>query len=192
MFGGIVEGTGKVSEIKKSHSIMSIDIDIGKICRGVKIGDSIAINGACLTVTKKSGTRVSFDIIRQTLKHTNLRMLKRNSIVNVERSLKIGSRLSGHFVTGHIDLALPIRKISQIKKECNLTLLLPKKYRSYAIKQGSITLDGIGLTIADINVRSFAVCIIPHTLRHTNIGMRKEKELINVEFDMLGKYILQK
>ena len=166
-------------------------VDAGKTGRAIKKGESVAVNGVCLTVRKKTGRFIVFDVITQTLKMTNLGEFKQGDYVNIERSLALGDRLHGHFVAGHIDAALPVKRITETKKEYAVTVHLPKKFRPFIVPKGSVALDGISFTVAELKDDRFKVCLIPYTLKYTTIGEKTVGRRINVEFDMLGKYVRQ-
>ena len=194
MFTGIVEGIGtveKITEATKNRSAIQMTVDLGKNARGLKIGQSVALNGVCLTVTKKSQNKCNFEMIDETTKKTDLGNLKQGSIVNIERSLKAGDRLEGHFVLGHVDGVGVIKKIQKKPKEVQLWFEIPKSLSKYVVKKGSIAMDGISLTVVDIKKNLASVCLIPHTLQVTNFKTKKIGDKVNIETDILGKYILK-
>ena len=194
MFTGIVEGIGKVkkiSKITKNRSAIQMIVDLGKHGKGLKIGQSVALNGVCLTVTKLSKDGCAFEMIEETTKKTDLVNLKPGGIVNIERSLKAGDRLEGHFVLGHVDGVGIIRKIEKKPKEVQVWFEIPKDLSKYVVKKGSIAIDGISLTIVDIKNNLASVCLIPHTIEVTNFKTKKIGDKINIETDILGKYILK-
>ena len=194
MFTGIVEGIGKVEKIKKStknRSAIQMTVNLGKNSKGLKIGQSVALNGVCLTVTKKLQNKCNFEMIDETTKKTDLGNLKEGSIVNIERSLKAGDRLEGHFVLGHVDGVGIIKKIQKKPKEVQVWFEVPKSLAKYVVKKGSIAVDGISLTVVDVKKNLASVCLIPHTIDVTNFKTRKIGDKINIETDILGKYILK-
>lgn len=194
MFTGIVEGIGKVEKINKSaknRSAVQMTVNLGKNAKGLKIGQSVALNGVCLTVTKKSKDRCNFEMIDETTKKTDLGNLRVGSIVNIERSLKAGDRLEGHFVLGHIDGVGTIKKIQKKPKEVQIWFQVPKSLSKYIVKKGSIAVDGISLTVVDMKKNLASVCLIPHTIHVTNFKTIKVGDRINIETDILGKYILK-
>ena len=194
MFTGIVEGIGKVEKIKKStknRSAIQMTVNLGKNSKGLKIGQSVALNGVCLTVTKKLQNKCNFEMIDETTKKTDLGNLKEGSIVNIERSLKAGDRLEGHFVLGHVDGVGVIKKIQKKPKEVQVWFEIPKSLAKYVVKKGSIAVDGISLTVVDVKKNLASVCLIPHTIDVTNFKTRKIGDKINIETDILGKYILK-
>ena len=194
MFTGIVEGTGKVEKISnntKNRSAIQMTVNLGKHAKGLKIGQSVALNGVCLTATKLSKTSCVFEMIEETTKKTDLGNLKVNGIVNVERSLKTGDRLEGHFVLGHVDGVGIIKKIQEKSKEVAVWFEIPKKLSKYVVKKGSIAVDGISLTVVDVKKNLASVSLIPHTIEVTNFHTKKVGDKVNIETDILGKYILK-
>jgi len=155
----------------------------------LKIGQSVAINGVCLSATKISRNKCVFEMIDETIKKTDLGNVKAGSTVNIERSLKVGDRLEGHFVLGHIDGVATITKIEKKPKEVKFWFKIPKKLTKYVVKKGSITLDGISLTVVDAKKDVASVCLIPHTIKVTNFKSKKVGDKLNIETDILGKYI---
>ena len=194
MFTGIVEGVGivnKISKITKNRSAIEMTIDLGKQGRGLKIGQSVALNGVCLTATKLSKSKCIFEMIEETTKKTDLGNLKVGGVVNIERSLKAGDRLEGHFVLGHVDGVGVIKKIVKKSKEVQVYFEVPKSLAKYVVKKGSIAIDGISLTVVDIKKTLASVSLIPHTIEITNFHTKKVGDKINIETDILGKYILK-
>jgi riboflavin synthase len=193
MFTGIVEGTGKVEQISKNtknRSAIKLTVNLGKYSKGLKIGQSVALNGVCLTATKLSKSNCIFEMIEETTKKTDLGNLKPGSIVNIERSLKAGDRLEGHFVLGHVDGVGTIKKIQNKSKEVQIWFEIPKALTKYVVKKGSIAIDGISLTVVDVKKNQASVCLIPHTIEITNFKIKEIGDKINIETDILGKYIL--
>jgi len=194
MFTGIVEGIGivnKISKITKNRSAIEMTIDLGKQVKGLKIGQSVALNGVCLTATKISKSKCIFEMIEETTKKTDLGNLKVGGVVNIERSLKAGDRLEGHFVLGHVDGVAIIKKILKKPKEVQVYFEVPKSLAKYIVKKGSITIDGISLTVVDIKKTLAYVSLIPHTIESTNFHTKKVGDKVNIETDILGKYILK-
>jgi len=193
MFTGIIVGEGKVTKLAKpkSRSAIQMTVDLGKYAKGLKIGQSVAINGVCLSATKISGKKCIFEMIDETTKKTDLGNVKAGSTVNVERSLKVGDRLEGHFVLGHIDGVATITNIEKKPKEVKIWFRIPKKLTKYVVKKGSIALDGISLTLVDVKKDVASVCLIPHTINVTNFKSKKIGDKLNIETDVLGKYILK-
>ena len=194
MFTGIVEGIGKVKKISKAsknRSAIQMIVDLGKHGKGLKIGQSVALNGVCLTVTKLSKTGCLFEMIEETTKKTDLGNLKPGGIVNIERSLKAGDRLEGHFVLGHVDGVGIIKKIQKKPKEIQVWFEVPRNLSKFIVKKGSIAMDGISLTVVDTKNNLASVCLIPHTVEVTNFKAKKIGDKVNIETDILGKYILK-
>ncbi|MDC4229326.1 MAG: riboflavin synthase [Nitrosopumilus sp.] len=194
MFTGIVEGIGKVSKISKitkNRSAIEMTIDLGKQVKGLKIGQSVALNGVCLTATKISKSKCIFEMIEETTKKTDLGNLKVGGVVNIERSLKAGDRLEGHFVLGHVDGVAIIKKILKKPKEVQVYFEVPKNLAKYVVRKGSIAIDGISLTVVDIKKTLAYVSLIPHTIEITNFHTKKVGDKVNIETDILGKYILK-
>ena len=194
MFTGIIVGTGKVTKIDqktKNRSAIQMTVNLGKYAKGLKIGQSVAINGVCLSATKISNNNCVFEMIDETTKKTDLGNVKAGSTVNVERSLKVGDRLEGHFVLGHIDGVATITKIEKKPKEVKIWFRIPKKLTKYVVKKGSIALDGISLTLVDVKKDVASVCLIPHTINVTNFKSKKIGDKLNIETDVLGKYVLK-
>jgi len=194
MFTGIIVGTGKVTKLEqktKNRSAIQMTVDLGKYASGLKIGQSVAINGVCLSATKISKNKCIFEMIDETTKKTDLGNVKAGSTVNVERSLKVGDRLEGHFVLGHIDGVATIIKIEKKPKEVKIWFRIPKKLTKYIVKKGSIALDGISLTLVDVKKEVASVCLIPHTINVTNFKSKKIGDKLNIETDVLGKYVLK-
>jgi riboflavin synthase len=189
-----VEGIGKVLAIKKSiknRSAIQMTVNLGKHSKGLKIGQSVALNGVCLTVTGISKSNCNFEMIEETTKKTDLGNLKKGGIVNIERSLKVGDRMEGHFVLGHVDGVGVIKKILKKPKEIQIWFEIPKHLSRFVVQKGSIAIDGISLTVVDVKKNLASVCLIPHTANVTNFKTRKVGDKINIETDILGKYLLR-
>ena len=194
MFTGIIEGIGTVEKITKStknRSAFQMIVNLGKHAKGFKIGQSIALNGVCLSATKISENKCNFEMIDETIKKTDLGNLETGSKVNIERSLKVGDRMEGHFVLGHVDGVGKIIKIEKKSKEVKVWFEIPKKLLKFVVKKGSIAIDGISLTVVDVIKNKASVCLIPHTMKVTNFHSKKISDKINIETDILGKYILK-
>jgi riboflavin synthase len=194
MFTGIVEGIGKIEKISKNtknRSAIQMTVNLGKHAKGLKIGQSVALNGVCLTATKLSKSNCIFEMIEETTLKTDLGNLKHGDIVNIERSLKTGDRLEGHFVLGHVDGVGIIKKIQNKPKEVQVWFEIPKKLSKFVVKKGSIAVDGISLTVVDVKNNLASVCLIPHTIEITNFKTKNVGDKLNIETDILGKYILK-
>ncbi len=189
MFNGIIKHTGKISKIYKNNNNCIIEI-LSKIKFSKnEIGSSISCSGACLTLEKYKGNLSKFYISKETLNRTNFRSSNKGDLINLEKSLKYGDRISGHFAQGHVDTTSIIKKIDFVGKSWFVNFKLPKKYKKYLIQKGSITINGVSLTISKILKDGFQIVVIPQTLKLTNLMYLKEKDVVNIEFDVLGKYI---
>jgi len=189
MFNGIIKNTGKIKKISKNQNYCFIEIYSKLRFKKNDIGSSISCSGVCLTLDSYKKNLIKFYVSQETLKRTIFKSIKTNDIVNLEKSLKYGDRISGHFVQGHVDTTCFIDKIHIIGKSWLINFFLNKKYRKYLVSKGSITINGVSLTIAKILNNGFQIAIIPKTLNLTNLIYLKKKDLVNVEFDVLGKYI---
>lgn len=193
MFTGIIQGLGRIEKFERSTKTRSqakMRISLGKLGRGLRIGDSVAINGVCLTAINLAKGAAEFEMVGETIKRTNLGSLQSGDRVNIERSLKIGDRLEGHFVLGHVDGSGTILKIEKQPSQVQLWIALSRDLARYIAKKGSITVDGISLTVVDKTKDKFSVSIIPHTMKVTNLGFKKVGDKVNIETDVLCKYIL--
>lgn len=193
MFTGIIEATAPVATIEATPHGGRITLDQVPFTGDVRVGESVAVNGCCLTATEVipsvGGGRIQFDLLAETLRVTNLGRLARNSRVNLERALRAGDRLSGHYVQGHIDAVAEIIDFSPVGHDHRLEVALAREFQACVIPRGSIAIDGISLTIAEIAPHSIVCWIIPHTASVTNLKTRRQGELVNVEFDLIGKYV---
>jgi len=187
MFSGIVEELGRIKKIFKSGNNALLEISANKVLEDTKIGDSISVNGTCLTVIKKDVDSLVFEVISETLRVTNLGLLRFSDRVNLERSLKIGDRLSGHFVTAHVDCIGIIRKKNYINNNLCFEITIPVEFIKYCLPKGSIAVDGISLTIVSKKSNTFRVYIIPHTFKNTTLGFKGPSDKVNIEFDILAK-----
>ena len=189
MFNGIIKHTGKISKIYKNNNNCIIEI-LSKIKFSKnEIGSSISCSGACLTLEKYKGNLSKFYISKETLNRTNFKSSNKGDLINLEKSLKYGDRISGHFAQGHVDTTSIIKKIDFVGKSWFVNFKLPKKYKKYLIQKGSITINGVSLTISKILKDGFQTVVIPQTLKLTNLMYLNEKDVVNIEFDVLGKYI---
>lgn len=189
MFTGIVEEIGVVKGINKTGTGALLKIKAEKVYSDAKIGDSICVNGSCLSVVEISGNILSFDVIPETLKRTTITHLKTNDSVNLERSMKADSRIGGHFLTGHVDYKGIIIDMSRKQEGVSFKISLPKEYVVFVVEKGSVGLDGVSLTVASATKEDFTVYLIPHTLKNTTFSVKKNGDFINVETDIIGKYI---
>jgi riboflavin synthase len=191
MFTGIVEGMGKVRSVSKSRkgADTALRIELGRLARGLKRGDSVCINGACLTMTKLSKGEAEFEMVAETIRRTNLGDVRHGDSVNIERSMRVGDRLEGHFVLGHVDGTGIIEKIEKMPSETKIWIKLDKGLARSLVSKGSIAVDGISLTLVDVKGDRASVSLIPHTLDVTTLGLRRKGDRVNIETDILGKYV---
>ncbi|MFH1269863.1 MAG: riboflavin synthase [Candidatus Omnitrophota bacterium] len=187
MFSGIIEELGEVTGVSRRGNVTLFRIRASTIPQDTKKGDSISVNGACLTVAETGKDTLDFEVMPETLKATNLGSARMREKVNLERALKIGDRLSGHFVTGHIDLTGVIRQKKHVNGNLCFEIAIPAKSMPYVLPKGSIAVDGISLTVADKRAGVFMVYIIPHTLKNTTLGFKGPSDEVNIEFDILAK-----
>jgi riboflavin synthase len=190
MFSGIIEELGRVRSITPVGEALRLCVTAAEVPQGVKVSDSVAVNGVCLTVTDVSPQTVSFDVIPETLSKTSLGQLEPGSPVNLERALCVGDRLGGHFVQGHVDATGEVINVYTEGEWYMITVRAPEEVRPYLIPHGSISMDGVSLTVARLSGDEFTVALIPHTLKLTNLGDKKPGDLVNLEGDMIGKYVL--
>ncbi|PEA85316.1 riboflavin synthase [Bacillus pseudomycoides] len=189
MFTGIVEELGTVSNIRQSGEAMKLTIAANTILSDVKLGDSIAVNGICLTVTSFTASSFTVDAMPETVRATSLRMLGTSSKVNLERAMAANGRFGGHFVTGHIDGIGTILNKKQHYNAIYYKIGIPDDLLRYCLQKGSIAVDGTSLTIFDIDESSITISLIPHTVRESIIGKKAAGDIVNIECDMIGKYI---
>ncbi|WP_283624323.1 riboflavin synthase [Clostridium butyricum] len=189
MFTGIVEEIGSLKEISIGSGLGNIEIECNKVLEETKIGDSIAVNGVCLTVNKINSNSFVADIMGETLDRTNLGRLKDGNKVNLERALKVSDRLGGHIVSGHVDGKGQVLSIDKKDDGTWFTISADKEILKYIILKGSITIDGISLTVAYVDNEIFKVSIIPHTLKNTILAQKIQGSYVNLENDIMGKYI---
>ena len=189
MFTGLIEEIASVLWIRATERGTQLQVAAPDISGEIRKGDSIAVNGCCLTVKAHRGEQVTFDLLEETLERTNLRTLRRDSVVNLERSLAANGRLGGHFVQGHVDCAVRVLAFEERGTDHRLEVELPADFAHYIAYKGSVALNGISLTVAEVHPQSFVVWVIPHTKRHTNLELITRGDSLNVEFDLLAKYV---
>ena len=189
MFNGIIKNTGKISKIYKRNNNCVMEILSQMKFTKNEIGTSISCSGACLTLEKFNKNLVKFYVSKETLHKTTFKLSKKGDIINLEKSLKYGERISGHLVLGHVDTTCSISKIYFVGKSWLINFKLSNKFRKYLVQKGSITINGVSLTIVKILKNGFQIAIIPQTLKLTNLIHLKVKDEVNVEFDILGKYM---
>lgn len=189
MFTGLVQMTGKVFSSKKNKGGKILTVQIPQPLKKLVLGESIAVNGCCLTVIQAQQKRISFDVSDETLRKTTLGDLKKGEVVNLERAMKANDRLGGHFVLGHVDGVGYIQNKKIGEGSLELTIHYPKLLAPLLIEKGSVTMDGVSLTVCDLKRSNFKVYIIPHTEKETNIRVKKINDSVNLEGDVLGKYV---
>jgi riboflavin synthase len=189
MFTGIVEETGRVLEFTQHAKSWRLRVSAKRCLEGLALGDSIAVDGCCLTAVALDTDSISFDLLEETLRLTHFFSVNPGAQVNLERSLRFDGKVGGHFVTGHIDGVGKIEIFETRGKDVYLNVSVPVGYGRYLIHKGSIAIDGISLTVAEVNADSFAVWLIPHTLQVTNLKQHHVGSSVNLEFDLLGKYV---
>ena len=189
MFTGIVEETGRITEFTQGAEAWTLQIAARVALENVALGDSIAVNGCCLTVARFDETHLGFDVLEETRRLTNFRTLGVGASVNLERSLRFDGKIGGHFVSGHIDGVGLIETFEQRGKDHFLTVRAPAGTGKYLIHKGSIAIDGISLTVAETDGDALSVWLIPHTWAVTDLSSKKVGDLVNLEFDLLGKYV---
>ena len=190
MFNGIIFNTGKVKSIKRSANNALISIETGLKFTTKDLGSSVSCNGVCLTVTKIKNKIINFYISKETLKRSNFKFIKKNEIINLEKSLTFGQKISGHFSQGHVDTVAKIKKIIFVDKTWLIRLKInDKKFNKFLIDKGSISINGVSLTISKVLNNIFEINVIPHTLKLTNLKNLKINDAVNVELDIFSKYI---
>ena len=189
MFTGLIEEVGKVIAAHASDRGTQLQIAAPQIAKEICTGDSVAVNGCCLTLSARSGNQLTFDLLQETTNRTNLKMLPPGASVNLERPLSAEGRIGGHFVQGHIDCASRIVDFKKRGTDHRLEVELPDEFAHYVVSKGSIAMNGISLTVAEVSSKSFVVWIIPYTKTHTNLDRAKAGDLLNLEFDILAKYV---
>lgn len=189
MFTGIVEETGQVLAFAPKADAWQLSIAARAALADLTAGDSIAVNGCCLTAARFDAAALHFDVLEETRRLTNFSTLQPGALVNLERSLRFGGKVGGHFVTGHIDALGEIEAFEARGKDHYLRVRIPADFCRYIVHKGSIAIDGISLTIADVTEEAFAVWLIPHTLAVTNLREKQVGGPVNLEFDLLGKHV---
>lgn len=189
MFTGIIEETGRVVAFVRGPDSWQLQIAAQLLLSDVKVGDSVAVNGCCLTVVKFDAAHLWFDVLEETRRLTNFALIAPGAMVNLERSLRADSRLGGHFVTGHVDTLGRVEVFEPRGKDHYLKVAVPEGFSLYLVYKGSVAIDGISLTVAEVAGDAFAVWLIPHTLAATNLRSKKTGDMVNLEFDLLAKYV---
>ncbi len=196
MFTGIVRYLGIVDDVRISdnRSALTLTVDIGYLADDIKVGDSVSINGVCLTVVSKdnSSSKVTFNVIGETVKRTNLGMIKKGDRVNIEPSLRVGDSIDGHFVLGHVDCMGTIVDKVEEKDQVIMSIRVDNKdIMRYVAEKGSIAVDGVSLTVVSCSNDTFTVALIPHTLEVTTLGIKGKGERVNIEVDILARYVMK-
>jgi riboflavin synthase len=194
MFTGIISGTGTIKSItgskRTSNSDRRIRLELGRVGKGLKIGDSVSVNGTCLTVIILKKTAAEFEIVKETMDRTTLGSFKDGDSVNIERSLKLSDRFEGHIVLGHVDGVGEISDVIKFPAEIKMWIRVKgKEMMKYLVPKGSVTVDGISLTVVDVGKYKFSVALVPHTVSKTTIGTKIRGDRVNLEFDILSKYL---
>ncbi|MBL7085310.1 MAG: riboflavin synthase [Candidatus Omnitrophica bacterium] len=189
MFTGIIEELGTVKSLNRKGAISKLQILAPKISRDTQAGQSICLNGACLTVVEIERESLCFEVMHQTLKRTNLGLLKQESKVNLERAIKVDGRLDGHFVSGHIDATGMVSRKQNKGGDMVMEIDGSEEVLRHIVLRGSVALDGVSLTVSGLKNTTFCVNLTPYTLANTTIGLKKEGDIVNIECDLLAKYI---
>ncbi len=189
MFTGIIESIGRVSGVQLESDSARIVVEAPDLVEGTRLGDSVAVNGACLTVVEIDGPRLSFDAVRETLERTNLGELCSDSRVNLERALRADGRLDGHIVQGHIDGTGRVVRVEQRGEDVRFIVDCDSSFADLLVEKGSVAIDGVSLTVVNVEKHGFDVVLIPHTLLETTLGDREPGQRLNLEADVLGKYV---
>lgn len=191
MFTGLVETVGSLKDIAISGGSAELTVTASFPTSGLALGDSVAVNGTCLTVTRFDAQSISFHALAETLSKTNLGSVRRGGKVNLERALRLGDRLGGHVVSGHVDGTGEVVSIGRVQSDMELHISLSPELEPFVVMKGSIAINGVSLTIARLERGSLGVCIIPHTWTHTNLCDLRPGDVVNLETDLFGKYILR-
>lgn len=191
MFTGIVEAVGKLRDLESVGGRVDLCLEVGSLTEGVEIGDSVALDGCCLTVTRAEPGVLWFQAIPETLAKTSLGQRRPGDRINVERALRADARLDGHIVQGHVDGTGEVVALLREGEDVRMTVSCSSEFGALLVPKGSVAIDGVSLTVVDPEPTAFSVALIPHTLSVTNLGDRKRGDLVNLEGDVLGKYVLQ-
>ena len=189
MFTGIVEEVGRVVSFEHKAAAWRLVVEASVVVQGAAIGDSIAVNGCCLTVVEREAKRLSFDLLEETVRLTNISQVGAGGVVNLERSLRPDGSMGGHFVSGHVDGPGEIAVLEPRGADRYLRVRYPAQYRGLLVPKGSIAIDGVSLTVVEVTDEWFSIWLIPHTMEVTNLGGRRAGDRVNLEFDMLAKYV---
>ena len=189
MFTGIIEAMGTVAILEARSDLSRLTIEAPEIIEGLRVGDSVAVSGACLTVTPPDGDGIRFEVVRETLERTSLGELAVGERVNLERSMRADGRLDGHIVQGHVDGTGRVRAFEREGDDVRLFVDCGSEIIDFLVEKGSVAIDGVSLTVVDVTEKGFDVALIPHTLSHTTLGERRPGDRVNLEADVLGKYV---
>jgi riboflavin synthase len=189
MFTGIVEAKCRIESVKPAGGALRIVLDLSVLEGPFALGESVNVNGVCLTISALDGALASFDAVEETVAWSNLGKLKAGDFANAERALRLGGRLGGHFVTGHVDSTGVLKNVEKLKNSTVLTVECAPELTDYMIEKGSVALEGVSLTLTSVGRGRFSTAIIPHTLKVTTLGGKKPGARLNIEVDMLGKYV---
>jgi len=189
MFTGIVEAVGRVAALEPRGELLRLVLEAPSLTEGTRLGDSVAVNGACLTVVSVEGPRLAFDAVPETLDRTGLGELRAGARVNLERALRAGGRLDGHLVQGHVDATGRLARLERQGDDVRLFVDCDPDFADLLVEKGSVAIDGVSLTVVGVRADGFDVALIPHTLRETTLGERRPGDRLNLEADVLGKYV---
>ena len=189
MFTGLVREVGQVVWLRRADRVVQLLVKGPRTATRVRVGESVSVNGCCLTVTAQREGQFMFDLLTESLDRTNLGQLKPGHPVNLERALRVDGRLGGHFVQGHVDGTAQVVALEEKGPDLRIDIALPREFARYVVYKGSIAINGASLTVSAVNPADFSVCVIPHTLEHTNLGDLEAGNLVNLEFDILAKYV---
>ncbi len=189
MFTGIISDVGVTKKVEKTKTSIRLGVETKYNVPKIALGASISCNGCCLTVVKKNKNVVEFDLSPETMRATNFNSVKKGDLINLEQALKLGEELGGHIVTGHVDCVGEVSSIKKIGKNWVAKFKVPAAYKRYVAAKGSITINGVSLTVNNVENNIFAINIIPHTLKETNLRLLKKGSRVNLEIDLLARYI---
>ena len=189
MFTGIIREVGEVTDLNKKNGLLSVAVRAPKTIAEKQIGESIAVNGVCVTITSIKNDSFSFDLMEESIDKSNLGDLKEKDPVNLEPALKMNQSLDGHIVQGHIDTTAKVKEIEESDSQTKIFFELPKEIEKYIAFKGSITVNGVSLTVCELREEDFAVALIPHTLKNTNLGKLKKGDKVNLEVDIMARYM---
>lgn len=191
MFTGIIQELGTVKEFRRVGSVYKVSLNSLRLSKGADIGDSIAVNGVCLTVVGVLRDEVVFEVMDESLKKSNLGKIRRGECVNLEPALKLGDKISGHLISGHIDGTGIIKRVDRAKDTGTVRIEVPQEFIKYIIPKGSVAIDGVSLTVGEVGPNWLSVHIIPHTLKSTTLNSARPGRSVNIELDLMAKYAMQ-